>query len=200
MRRDIGNMNEDSKNKPDKRTLKTRKALRNGLAELLTEKELRKITVQEIADKADVNRVTFYKHYLDVYDLYDKVEEELLIEMGLLILRLTDSSSDRVFSDLISYIGENRTMFRMIFSPNSSGTLRDKFSKLMEGLFLQIQAEKQHSDISDNTLEYRNCYRAQGCIAVISKWVLGDFEESADFIVRIISELDHNTEKLISDS
>lgn len=191
-------MNEDNRNKQDKRSLKTKKALRNGLAELLTEKELRKITVQEIADKADVNRVTFYKHYLDVYDLYDKVEDELLVEMGLLILRLADSSADKVFSDLISYIGENRAMFKMIFSPNSSGTLRDKFSKLIEGLLRQIQAEKQHSDISDNALEYRNCYRAQGCIAVISKWVLSDFGESEDFIVGIISELDRNTERLIS--
>ena len=191
-------MNEESKNKQDRRTLKTRKALRDGLAELLTEKELRKITVQEIADKADVNRVTFYKHYLDVYDLYDKVEAELLVEMGLLILRLTDSSADKVFSELISYISENRSMFRMIFCPNASGALRDKFSRLIEGLFLQIQAEKQHSHISDNALEYRNCYRAQGCIAVISKWVLGNFAESSDFIVRIISELDGNTEKLIS--
>ena len=51
--------------KVDKRTLKTRKAIINALAELLSEKELRKITVQEIADGADVNRVTFYKHYLD---------------------------------------------------------------------------------------------------------------------------------------
>ena len=46
----------------DKRVLKTKKALQNGLAVLLTDKELRKITVQEVADLADVNRVTFYKH------------------------------------------------------------------------------------------------------------------------------------------
>ncbi len=45
--------------KPDRRTIKTRKALCAGLAELLTKKELHRITVQEIADKADVNRVTF---------------------------------------------------------------------------------------------------------------------------------------------
>ncbi|MBQ8979360.1 MAG: TetR family transcriptional regulator [Oscillospiraceae bacterium] len=62
----------------------------------MTEKELRRITVQEIADRADVNRVTFYKHYLDVYDLYDKVEEELLVEMGLMILTHRDRLGDRI--------------------------------------------------------------------------------------------------------
>ena len=45
--------------KTDRRTLKTRKAIFESLAELLTEKELRSITVQELSDKADVHRVTF---------------------------------------------------------------------------------------------------------------------------------------------
>ena len=57
-------------NKPsDRRTLKTKKAILQAFSELLKEKELRKITVQEIVDKADISRVTFYKYYLDVYDL-----------------------------------------------------------------------------------------------------------------------------------
>ena len=81
--------------KTDRRTLKTRKALCEALAELLMEKELHKITVQEIADKADVNRVTFYKHYMDVYDLYENIEKDVLIEMGLLILRLEELPSEK---------------------------------------------------------------------------------------------------------
>jgi len=59
--------------------------------------------VQEIADQADVNRVTFYKHYLDVYDLYDKLEEEILIELGMLILQLDELRSEEFFSCLIAY-------------------------------------------------------------------------------------------------
>ena len=66
--------------KTDRRTIKTRKAICEAFAELLTEKQLHKITVQEIADKADVNRVTFYKHYPDVYDLYNKIEEEVALQ------------------------------------------------------------------------------------------------------------------------
>ena len=52
--------------KIDKRAQKTRKALQGALAVMLDEKVLRKITVQEVADLADVNRVTFYKHYKDI--------------------------------------------------------------------------------------------------------------------------------------
>lgn len=180
----------------DRRTLKTRKALCNALAELLTRKQLHKVTVQEIADLADVNRVTFYKHYLDVYDLYEKIEEDTLIELGLLMLRLVELPTEEFFSDLMSYVSDNRVIFKMIFSPNSTGQLRIKLSKLIEGVFKQIQKEKNGVDINDTELSYMCCYRAQGCIAVIAKWIQGDFKESQEMIVKHLAVLDVNTQKL----
>lgn len=182
----------------DRRTLKTRKALYDALADLLTEKKLHKVTVQEIADKANVNRVTFYRHFLDVYDLYEKLENETLVELGILVLGLEDLPEEEFFSCFIGYICDNATLFRMVFSPNSTGELRDKLSKLIEGVFRQIQSEKMRSDISDKELEYMCSYRAQGCLALISKWVLGGFEEPKEFIVATASKLDGNTEKIFS--
>lgn len=180
----------------DRRTLKTQKALRDALAELLTEKELRKITVQEIADKADVNRVTFYKHFLDVYDLYDKIEEDTLVELGLLVLKLEDLPAEKVFSHLLEYISGNRVIFRMIFSPNTTGQIRSKLSRMIEGLFLKINSEKLGKDINDKELSYISCYRAQGCLAVIGKWINGGFEESPELITKTVSALDISTETL----
>ena len=186
--------------KADRRALKTRKAICDAFAELLIKKELHKITVQEISDKADVNRVTFYNHYLDVYDLYDKIEEGVLIELGLLILRLDEIPSEEFFSCLIAYIDDNRSIFRMIFSPNGTNRLRDKFSKLMEGLFRKLASEKNDTTIGDIRIEYLSCYRTHGCMAVIEKWVLGGLSEPKEIIISIISALDSNTEKLICKS
>ncbi len=39
---------------------------------------LEEITVQQIADLADVNRSTFYTHYYDKYDLLEKLEDQQL--------------------------------------------------------------------------------------------------------------------------
>ena len=179
-----------SEKSPDRRTLKTKKAICQALAELLTEKELHKVTVQEIADKADVNRVTFYKHYLDVYDLYDKIEQETLIEMGILVLRLEELPTKEFFKNLTDYIKENKAIFTMIFSPNSTGNLRDKFAKCMEGLFLKLESEKRHTGLDDKKLQFHSGYRTQGCLAVISKWVLSGFPDDQDYIVKLLSEFD----------
>ena len=60
----------------DRRVRKTKKALRQGLVQLLQEKKLKDITVRELTDAVDLHRGTFYVHYRDIYDLYDKMWQE----------------------------------------------------------------------------------------------------------------------------
>ena len=55
--------------KKDRRTRKTRQLLRNTLLELLKEKRYEDISVQDIIERADVARSTFYVHYMDKDDL-----------------------------------------------------------------------------------------------------------------------------------
>ena len=55
--------------KPDRRIERTRKLLRDSLTELIMEKNYDKITVQDIIDRANVGRSTFYTHFLDKDDL-----------------------------------------------------------------------------------------------------------------------------------
>ena len=186
-----------SEKAPDRRTLKTRKALCDALSELLIQKPLHKVTVQEIAEKADVNRVTFYKHYLDVYDLYDKIEQNVLLQIGGLMLNLESQPTDSFFEHLSAYLDETRTVFRLIFSPNSTGQLQKKFGKLIEGIFRLVASEKQNTALNSSRLAYQTCYRSSACIAVIERWVYADFQESKEFIVKMLSELDRNTERFM---
>ena len=67
--------------KVDRRIRKTRDTLKRTLAELVREKDLRDITVRDITEKADLNRGTFYLHYKDVYDLMEKMEDDLISEI-----------------------------------------------------------------------------------------------------------------------
>ena len=183
--------------KTDRRTLKTRKAICDALMGFLTEKELNKVTVQEISDKADINRATFYKHYLDVYDLYDKLEQDILIEWGMLVLKLQELRTEDFFKKLVEYVDKNRLMFKMVFSEKAPGELRVKFEKILEGLLQKIESEKIGTTIKDIKLSYQTSYRAQGCIAVLSRWIFEGGDQSKDFIIKVLSELDANTEKVM---
>jgi len=55
--------------KQDRRTRRTRQLLRRALLVLLKEKRYEEISVQDIIERADVARSTFYLHYVDKDDL-----------------------------------------------------------------------------------------------------------------------------------
>jgi AcrR family transcriptional regulator len=67
--------------KVDRRILKSQESIKKALIELMSEKNFDDITIQEIADRANVNRGTIYLHYSDKFDLLDKLIEEHINEM-----------------------------------------------------------------------------------------------------------------------
>ena len=182
----------------DRRTLKTKKAIFQAFSELLKEKELRKITVQEIVDKADISRVTFYKYYLDVYDLYDKIESELLTNIGLITLQLADKTFNEFFKELINYVYNNRVTFEMVFSPNVTNKLREQVSRIIEGILKKIYSEKLGISIDNEDLAYLCCYRSSGFLAVIQRWVQNGFSQSCENMVKQVSVFDDNIEQIFS--
>lgn len=62
--------------KVDRRITKSQEAIKKAVIDLMSEKKFDDITIQDIADKANVNRGTIYLHYLDKFDLLDKIIEE----------------------------------------------------------------------------------------------------------------------------
>ena len=58
--------------------LSARDRLEKAYFELLEEKHFSLITVSELIRKAQVSRTTFYRHYVDIFDMYEKVGDHML--------------------------------------------------------------------------------------------------------------------------
>jgi len=65
----------------DRRIQKSRQAIVAGFVRLLGRKAFGKITVNEIADEADVNRGTVYLHYRDKYELLESTIDEYVVKL-----------------------------------------------------------------------------------------------------------------------
>ncbi len=164
--------------KPGRKALKTKKLIKNALAELLQNKNLKDITVQEVAQKADISRTTFYNYYYDVYDIYEQLEKEVLAELGILTLNFHDNPSKDYGDEFFNYITQNPEVFKMIFSPYNTGELRYKITAMIEGVFRLIQTEKNEVEITD-------------------KWVQMDFSPSKDYIIRTLTDFEKQMEIFI---
>lgn len=185
--------------KTDLRALKTRRAIFEGLAELMCEKELRQITVQELSDKAEIHRVTFYKHFMDIYDVYEQLEKHILSEIGGLIVGFGNKPMVEVYAEVFGYIKKHPKYFKMAFSPHNTNTLYLKMLKLIMGFKRLVWAECLGVDMTDVRVESAIRYHCNGGFAVIGNWVQSDFARPQEEIIQTLSGLDRSTQAYLAE-
>ena len=133
--------------KLDRRERRTRQLLSQALLALIQEKRYDAITVQDIIDRADVGRSTFYAHYRDKDDLFatafQAVMEQLLgeIEEG--------GEADRVIPSLqlFRHFRENHHLYWALARSRGLDTLnrasRDYLTQLIERRVTRVVGRKQ---------------------------------------------------------
>ena len=103
--------------KTDARVRRTRDALGDALVALMQEKPFDSITVQDVLDRAQVGRSTFYAHYSDKDDLLMSDADEFFegVSLG---LSAKGENSDRVFPvrEFFSHIAEAKQFVNALSS------------------------------------------------------------------------------------
>ena len=64
--------------KQDPRIQRTRQNIMDGFMRLIKQKQFSDITITDITQEAEINRSTFYYHFMDKYDLIDEIQREVL--------------------------------------------------------------------------------------------------------------------------
>ena len=107
----------------DQRVRRTRDRLGDALVEILLQKPLDDISVQEILDRAGVSRSTFYTHFRDTNDLFLSDVDDFFEGMSTALSR-AGSKSKRVapVQELFAHIGESRAFYSALVE---SGRVHD---------------------------------------------------------------------------
>ena len=174
----------------DRRIKYTKNIIKTTFLSLLEEKDIKKITVSEICKLSDINRATFYRYYLDVYDLLDKIQEDFIIELKS-ASNNEDTYTVSTFSkELLNVFVENKELVRILFNTNNNlYFLNDILSVAYEKC-----KKKWSSDLpnlSEEDMEYASVFIFNGALGVINFWVKNDFDKSVDEISLIIEQLSY---------
>ena len=87
----------NSDDKLDPRVIRTRGLILKSFEDLLTEKNFESVSVQDVTDKAQVNRATFYAHFPDKYALLDySIQKMFMTEIEKRTLNVCSYSSDNL--------------------------------------------------------------------------------------------------------
>jgi AcrR family transcriptional regulator len=127
----------------DRRVLKSQEAIKNAVLELMAEKNFDDITIRDISDRANVNRGTIYLHYMDKYDLLDKIIEEHINNLR----ELCQSAAEMTFKEgnyiWFDYFADNHLFFSIMLNTKSAAFFRIRF------LDLVVQEYKVEVDVSE---------------------------------------------------
>lgn len=111
----------------DLRIRRTHRFLQEAMIELITEKGFDTITVGDIAERAMINRATFYRHYQDKYNLVTKIFEEttnhLVERMKSLpkdAIHLDRQDPPEIWVEIFEHVAEQRQLYRAMLGKNGS--------------------------------------------------------------------------------
>ena len=125
----------------DRRIGKTRKAIFAALNELLVEKKFAKITVQDIIDRADIGRATFYAHFPSKDDVLIGYVESFFESFNKQIndhtshinhINLDDTNDAGMIlpvAALFVHVRDNEKTISAMFKSEGGTALMDKFKK-----------------------------------------------------------------------
>jgi AcrR family transcriptional regulator len=125
-----------ARKKEDRRVQRTRQLLLGALLSLLPEKGFDDVTVQDIIDRANVGRATFYAHFVDKEDLLvqamdpfsahlkERQRQALAGEGG------GDSQAFAFADELFAHAEGHRDLFRAIAGKRAATILRRHFERM----------------------------------------------------------------------
>lgn len=160
--------------KVDRRIVKTQDALKKAVIELMTEKNFDDITIQDIADRANINRGTIYLHYQDKYDLLDKLIETHLNELGEMDKWACEMDWSDALVPYFQYFEQNYLFFStMLASKDAKGAPSSFRTRLlasfMEGFKGEIDRESgKNTGLSDEVMLQ---YAGTAYVGVIEWWI-----------------------------
>ena len=169
----------------DKRVKNSTKALKRALFDMLEQMPLSKITVTSLCKQAGVNRVTFYHHFTDVYDMISQIELSYVEELRDYNTKFTQNGKVN-FLYIVRFVRKYSDFYKIVFTNNIPTKLLDEMYAELKKEYCMAFGKK---DIEQTKLDYMYTFTESGVSSILKKWVRGGMAESEEYIADLISEI-----------
>lgn len=179
-----------------KRKTASKQAIKQAFTRLIHEKGFEGLTVMEIAREAGINRGTFYTHYIDKYDLMEKLEMETMEDLKSILLRPDEGDVNDplelipypLILEALIYVKQDFDFVSALASPGGDrqfvsmikGILSELIeSKISQSTELEFKKENLPEDYAQEIL-------LSSIVAIILLWIKKGAEESPEDIAKMI--------------
>ena len=180
--------------KVDRRIAKTKKAIYRAFAQLLSEKNINDITIKDIADRADINRKTFYNYYDGIYELTSEIENKIIDSFEKVIREHNVNellhNPNKMFDELVKIIDSDFDFYQHLISVESNSNLVSKLFISLKSRAKEVISE--YSVLDEATLDIVLDFVISGMFTVFQRWFNSSKEHSLDDMAKIVATLSYN--------
>ena len=184
--------------KLDLRVKRTNKYIIEAFIRLVEEKGFEQVTVQNIADEAMINRATFYAHYKDKQDLYEKIFD-LAVESFTAILDFEDfvqgnrikiRKIEAAMTELFLHIQNNRSFYLTIMDASAIEIIRKKLGLILTERYQEIFSTLRitEGDI-EVPLDFIIDYMTSIFVGPLHWWLTAETTMTPDHLAKLVIKL-----------
>ncbi|CAN7402729.1 TetR-like C-terminal domain-containing protein [Paenibacillus sp. LjRoot153] len=176
----------------DPRILRTRQLLKDAFVELLQEMDIEKISVNRMAERATINRVTFYLHYRDIPDMLEKMADEMIEDVNR-ILNNASACQDSTKEDwpmlvkLLEHFAEHPKFYKVVLASRRTPIFTERMLRLLTELITaRIEKMGDESILAKAGIQKDIAiwYGSSALIGTIVAWLRKDMPYTPHFLAK----------------
>lgn len=164
---------------------KTKYKLAASVKECMKNTPVDKITVKDIVEGAGVARQTFYRNFLDKYDLINWYFDRLVLacfeEIGV------SHTVEESLTQKLMFIQEEKSFFMGAFRSEDHNSLKEHDFELILRFYQDLIARKSSRPLEKDIQFLLEMY-CQGSVYMTVKWIMGGMRERPDEMARKLVE------------
>lgn len=162
--------------KNNKRRRASQEKIEKAFIELLQTHEIKEITVSDLIKITELNRSTFYANYIDIFDLADKIRENLENKFSNLFADY-DYFNDRSGAlKMFAHIRENQLFYRTYF----------KLCYDDKHLISVYDPKRAEQENINSNIKYHIEFFRNGLNAMIKLWLAGGCQETPEEMAEVL--------------
>lgn len=168
----------------------TKRALEASLKHLLLQKPLNKITINDIAEDCGINRMTFYYHFKDIYDLVEWCCEEDASRA--LAGKKTYETWQQGLLQIFEAVLENKPFIMNVYHSVSREQVESYLYKLTYDLLEGVVEEKaQGMSVRDEDKKFIATVYKYSFVGLMLDWIKGNMKDDPALLVERLDQVIH---------
>ena len=168
----------------------TKRALEASLKNLLLQKPLSKITISDITEDCGINRMTFYYHFKDIYDLVEWSCQEDASKA--LAGNKTYETWQQGFLQLFKAVQDNKPFIMNVYRSVSREQVETYLYKLTYELLIGVVREKAAGmSVREEDMDFIATVYQYAFVGLMLDWIKNDMKGEPEVIVDRLAQVMH---------